>query len=81
MLDCGVSREERARLRRSRWSGGRVSSDEHARLDADFWRDATFEERLAAAWEMAQMVWSMENPDGPPLRLDRSVGGVRRREG
>jgi len=54
---------------------------EVARLDADFWRDATFEERLAAAWEMAQMVWSMEDPDGPPLRLERSVGGARRREG
>jgi hypothetical protein len=76
-----MTREERARHRREQWRGGVATSGENDRLERAFWAEATTEELLTAVWEMAKLAWSVEHPDGPPLRLDRSVGGVRRREG
>lgn len=76
-----VTLEERAEHRRRTWQGGRVEPGELAELDRSFWLAATPEERLSAVWEMAQQAWMIEHPNGPPLRLDRSVGGIRRGTG
>lgn len=73
-----MDREERRARRAREWSGGRVEAGRVAGLDRRFWAAASSAERLAAVWEMAEQVWSLEHPDEPPLRLDRSVGGVRR---
>lgn len=74
----GMTAEERAERRRHLWSGGLLTRETHAHLEREFWSPATSEQRLAAVWEMAVQHWHQERPDGPALRLDRSVGGVRR---
>ena len=76
-----MTRRERAEERRRSWSGGVVTRETHASLERDFWSSTTGEQRLAAVWEMAVQYWQQEHPDGPALRLDRSVGGVRRYRG
>ena len=73
-----MTRERRAEARRGSWSGGVVTRETHAVLEREFWSRATGEQRLAAVWGMAVQFWQQEHPDGPALRLDRSVGGVRR---
>lgn len=78
--DPVVTREDRAAARRATWSGGRVADSEQAAMDRAFWLAATPAQRLEAVFEMQKQVWKRDNPDGPPLRLDRSVGGIRRVE-
>ena len=76
-----MTRERRAEQRRAEWSGGLVNAGDSAAFDAAFWSKMTPEQRLEAVWQMAQQWWSQQNPDGPPLRFDRSATGLRRREG
>jgi hypothetical protein len=71
----------RADQRRRLWSGGVMTPAQHGALEARFWNGASGEQLLAAVWEMATEQWYREHPDGPPPRLDRSVGGVRRHRG
>jgi len=73
-----VDRDERRARRQREWSGGRIGAGQSAAFDRRFWAAASDAERLAAVWEMAQQAYRLEHPDGPPLRLDRSLGGVRR---
>lgn len=74
-----VTREQRAAARRASWSGGRVSASDQADMDRAFWLAATPAQRLEAVFEMQKQVWKRDNPNGPPLRLDRSIGGARSR--
>jgi hypothetical protein len=76
-----MTREDRAEARRRSWSGGVATPQTHSAMDREFWRTASGEQRLAAVWEMAEQQWHYEHPNGPALRLDRSVGGVRRYRG
>jgi hypothetical protein len=55
-----------------------VSAGGGERADRDFWRSASATDRLAAVTEMAEEWYRLHNPDGPPLRLDRTAWGVRR---
>ena len=75
-----MTREQRAEQRRASWSHGVVSAGERARADEKFWLSATPAERLSAVWEMALQVYSAEGTDEAALRLDRSLGGIRKRE-
>jgi|GEM_PF-2199473 len=80
MVRFAMNREERAKARRATWSGGLVPAGEVGAFDFAFWSKTTPAQRLEAVWQMANQWWKIENPHGPPLRLDRSAFGVRRGE-
>lgn len=73
-----MDREARAAARRLQWAGGTVKAGEGAAFERKFWRTSSAEQRMAAVWAMAQQWWQLQHPNEPSLRLDRSVGGLRR---
>ncbi|MEQ9078907.1 MAG: hypothetical protein RLP09_33890 [Sandaracinaceae bacterium] len=72
--------ETRAARRRQTWSGGVASSfDEAAERDLDFWLAMEPEARVRMVWSLVEECLVLQGDNGPPPRLERSVGGVRRR--
>ena len=57
---------------------GRVSEDDGS-FDREFWASATPEERVQAIFELRQLYYEVMHPGSGAERLDRSVGGTRRR--
>lgn len=71
---------DRARRRRATWCSGVAHGSEQAlRADLAFWQQASPSERLTAVRRMVDEAWLMQGGHGPPPRLERSIGGVRRR--
>jgi hypothetical protein len=72
----------RAEERRRTWQGGIARSFEAmADIDLDFWLGMTPEDRLRAMWSVVEDELALQGENGPPPRLQRSVGGIRPREG
>ena len=69
---------ERAQRRRATWSGG-IAKDhqELERIDAEQSRELSPAARLALIWSLIEDSLALEGYDGPPLRLERSVFGIR----
>ena len=78
-----AAREERARLRRERWTGGVARQGaEMAEVSSAFWRTVRPEDRLGYVFDMWTEQMSLKDPSyEAPARLSRSVGGVRPRTG
>lgn len=58
---------------------GKVS-DGSADLDAEFWAEANPQDRLQAVWQLRALFYEVLNPGTGSKRLDRTVGGTRRRQ-
>jgi len=81
MDDGKLAREKRAEERRRTWRGGVARSfDEMAEVDLEFWLAMTPEDRLRAMWSLVEDQLALQGQNGPPPRLQRSVGGIRTRE-
>ena len=71
----------RAQRRRDRWLAGVTHTRSEAlRAEIAFWRRATPTERLSAIRQMVDEAWLLKGAHGSPPRLQRSAGGIRRRE-
>jgi hypothetical protein len=82
MSDSDLARAQRAEERRRTWRGGVVHSfEEMADVDLDFWLAVTPEDRLRAMWSVVEDELALQGENGPPPRLQRSVGGIRARKG
>ena len=76
------SREERAERRRRTWTGGVARSFEEAdEMDLEFWMNATPAERLRGVTQLVFEMHEWAGDGGSPPRLQRAVGGVRKRRG
>lgn len=74
--------EERAARRRRTWQGGVARSfAEMEERDLEFWLRATPAERVRAVHMLNLEIAKLQGDDGPPPRLQRSLGGVRSRVG
>lgn len=74
------SREDRAERRRRTWTGGVARSFEEAEeMDLDFWMAATPGERIRGVTQLVTEMNDWSGHGGPPPRLQRAVGGVRKR--
>jgi len=81
MTDGELARARRAEERRRTWRGGVARSfEEMADVDLDFWLAMTPEDRLRAMWSVVEDELALQGENGPPPRLQRSVGGIRTRE-
>jgi hypothetical protein len=81
MSDDDLARARRAEERRLRWRGGVAHSfEEMEDVDLDFWLSMTPEDRLRAMWSAVEDMLALQGENGPPPRLQRSVGGIRARE-
>jgi hypothetical protein len=77
---AGSTFDARAAARRASWRGGVARSfAEMEEADLDFWLAATSIERVRAVMLLMDELRSVAGDDGPPPRLRRSAGGVRRR--
>lgn len=65
------------RAARARWATGVTRSSEHEAAEQRFWALSDANARYRALWELVVTAWSLEHPDEPFPRLDRSVSGVR----
>lgn len=74
------AREARAEERRRTWKGGLAKSfSELDQIDLEWWMGATPAQRVRGVTQlMDEMRW-MGGDSGPSPRLQRSVGGARRR--
>ena len=82
MSDDDSARAQRAEERRRTWRGGVVQSfAEMADVDLDFWLAMTPEDRLRAMWSVVEDELALQGENGPPPRLQRSVGGIRATKG
>ena len=74
--------EERARLRRARWTGGVTTHAGMTAVSAELWRAVSPDDRLGYVFDMWNEQSSLKDPsyEASP-RLQRSVGGVRPRRG
>jgi hypothetical protein len=69
----------RKAIRQRTLTGGRVKSFEaFENIDEAQWAEASIAERFQAVIELVRDSWYLAGNDGPPPRLDRSVGGVRK---
>jgi hypothetical protein len=50
-------------------------------FDYEFWRRQTFETKMSAIWEMTVFQAALKGKDASQLRIDRTVGGVRKIQG
>lgn len=57
---------------------GKVSEDDGS-FDRVFWSKATPEEKVRAIFELRELYHEVMHPDVGAKRLDRTVGGTRRR--
>ncbi len=74
--------EARAAARRTTWQGGVARSfEEMEARDLEFWLRASPAERIRAVHLLSFEIARLKGDDGPPPRLQRSLGGVRPRVG
>ena len=73
------AKRARAELRRTTWTGGVATFREMAAVDRRFWGSVDGVTRLAAMWSLVEDSLALQGHDGPTPRLQRAVGGVRRR--
>lgn len=57
---------------------GRISGSDRS-FDYEFWRGQSAEMKMAAIWEMVIFHQQVKNRDPIELRLDRTVGGLRKK--
>jgi hypothetical protein len=57
---------------------GKISGSTQS-LDYEFWRHQSEEMKMAAVWEMIIFHQQVRNRDPAELRLNRSVGGLRKK--
>lgn len=70
--------DERVARRRRTWSGGVARDMAHlASIDRAQWSETTPEERIGLIWSLVTDALALEGHDGPPPRLQRSLGGIR----
>lgn len=50
-------------------------------FDIEFWQQLTADQRADAVWELVVLDWKMKGKNPDELRLQRSVGHLRRRRG
>jgi hypothetical protein len=82
MSNNDLARAQRAEERRRTWRGGVARSfEEMDDIDLDFWLAMSPEDRLRAMWSVVEDVLALQGENGPPPRLQRSVGGIRARKG
>ena len=75
-------RAARAAKRRQTWTGGVAIGFEEAELaDFEFWRAATPQERVQGVTDLVAELLDSTGSDEAARRLQRSVGGVRKRSG
>ena len=73
-------RAARAAERRRTWTGGVAKSfAEMEQADLEFWRAATPGERIRAVTLLIEEMCALRGERGPGPRLQRSVGGTRKR--
>lgn len=48
-------------------------------FDIEFWQSLTDKERFTAAWELVETAQKLKGGNVNELRLQRSVGGIKRR--
>ncbi len=66
--------------RSSRMQGGKGKASDGTRdFDRAFWKSAQPEERVRAIFELRELYHEVMHPNVGSKRLDRSVGGTRRR--
>jgi hypothetical protein len=71
----------RAAARRSTWTGGVAKVSDMAAIDRAFWSKMTPVARLQSIWSIVEDSLALGGDHGPTPRLQRTVGGVRRRKG
>jgi len=77
-----MSASSRAEWRREHWTGGVAKTTEMGDVDLAFWLSMSPEERLGAVFDMWDEQMSLKDPaHEASSRLQRSVGGVRKRGG
>ncbi len=78
--DLAAAAKERADRRRATWQGGVVRSfAELEEVDRRGWQTTTGSERVLMIWPLTWEAMLLAGFNGPPPRLQRSAGGVRRR--
>lgn len=78
--DDQLAREARAARRRATWSGGIARSFEDLEaIDLEAWKQVSGADRVLAIWPLTLEAITLGGHDGPPPRLQRSSGGIRRR--
>ncbi len=71
----------RAAARRSTWTGGVAKVSDMAEVDRAFWSEMSPVARLQSIWSIVEDSLALSGDHGPTPRLQRAVGGVRRRKG
>jgi hypothetical protein len=56
-------------------------SESCRRIDYEFWREQTISMKMAAIWEMTIFHHMVKNRDPNELRLNRAIGGFRKKRG
>lgn len=74
--------EKRAEERRRRLTGGVARSfEELERASVEFWKQASYAEKLQATHDAIMDAWIVQGRNGPPPRFDGSTWGVLKFEG
>ena len=60
---------------------GELSESDDRSFDIEFWQSLTDGQRMAAMWELVETAHKLKGGNPYELRLQRSVGGFKRRRG
>jgi hypothetical protein len=71
--------DKKGRLVMARW--GKLSESDDRSFDIEFWQSLTDGQRMAAMWELVETAHKLKGGTSDELRLQRSVGGFKRRRG
>ena len=66
-------------LSKAKVQRGKLSESDR-NFDYDFWRGQPIAVKMAAIWEMTVFHHMVQNRDPNELRLDRTVGGFRKKQ-
>ena len=66
-------------LSRSEFKHGKLS-EKTRELDFDFWRHQSVAAKMTAIWEMTVFHHKLKGRDPDELRLNRAVGGFRKKQ-
>jgi hypothetical protein len=60
---------------------GKLSESNDRSFDIEFWQSLSDSQRMTAMWELVETAHKLKGGNVDELRLQRSVGGFKRREG
>ena len=66
-------------LSKAKMKRGKLSESNRS-FDYDFWRDESVKMKMAAIWEMTVFHHMAQNHDPDELRLNRAIGGFRKKQ-